>query len=164
MTSLSLLAGRTVPPSQDTVSGQYRPAVICSLGLQGKEGSDPKLDSQVKISMFLRVNFGLNMCFGCSKEPSHAFKYPRHVFWLRKEEKYSKTYVRRPHSKRPKIGFQDKLSLNAGQTYSRMLQGEHSAILSTFIKLPFVIKIFVLSIFEWPFYTCFTVHFLLNTL
>ena len=25
----------------------------------------------------------------------------------------------------------------------------HSAILSTFIKLPFVIKIFVLSIFEW---------------
>ena len=28
-----------------------------------------------------------------------------------------------------------------------MLQGEHSAILSTFIKLPFVIKIFALSIF-----------------
>ena len=38
-----------------------------------------------------------------------------------------------------------------------MLQGEHSAILSTFIKLPFVIKTFVLSIFEWPFYTGFTV-------
>ena len=38
-----------------------------------------------------------------------------------------------------------------------LLQGEHSAILSTFIKLPFIIKIFVLSIFEWPFYTCFTV-------
>ena len=38
-----------------------------------------------------------------------------------------------------------------------MLQGEHSAILSTFIKLPFVIKIFVLSIFEWPFYTSLTV-------
>ena len=42
-----------------------------------------------------------------------------------------------------------------------MLQGEHSAILSTFIKLPFVIKIFVLSIFECPFeglfYTGFTV-------
>ena len=35
---------------------------------------------------------------------------------------------------------------------------EHSAILSTFFKLPFVIKIFVLSIFEWPFYTGFTVH------
>ena len=39
-----------------------------------------------------------------------------------------------------------------------MLQGEHSAILSTFIKLPFVIKIFVLSIFEWPLYTGFTVE------
>ena len=38
-----------------------------------------------------------------------------------------------------------------------MLQGEHSAILSTFIKLPFVIKIFALSIFQWPFYTSFTV-------
>ena len=28
----------------------------------------------------------------------------------------------------------------------------------TFIKVPFVIKIFVLSIFEWMFYTGFTVH------
>ena len=34
---------------------------------------------------------------------------------------------------------------------------EHSAILSTFIKLPFVIKIFVLSIFEWPLKTGLTV-------
>ena len=34
---------------------------------------------------------------------------------------------------------------------------EHSAILSTFIKLPFVIKIFVSSIFEWLFYTGFTI-------
>ena len=38
-----------------------------------------------------------------------------------------------------------------------MLQGEHSAILSTFIKLPFVVEIFVLSIFEWPLKTGFTV-------
>ena len=70
------------------------------------------------------------------------------------------------HSKRPKIGFQDQLSLNADQKccrmlqgeHSAMLQGEHSAILLTFLKLPFVIKIFVLSIFEWPFYTVFTVN------
>ena len=27
-----------------------------------------------------------------------------------------------------------------------------------FVKLPFVIKIFVMSIFEWPFYTGFTVN------
>ena len=39
-----------------------------------------------------------------------------------------------------------------------MLKREHSAKLSTFIKLPFVIKIFVLSIFERPFYTGSTVH------
>ena len=43
-----------------------------------------------------------------------------------------------------------------------MLQGEHSAILSTFIKLPFVIKIFVLSIFERPFFTGFTVTWKIN--
>ena len=39
-----------------------------------------------------------------------------------------------------------------------MLQGEHSAILLTFIKLPLVIKMFVLSIFEWLSYTGFTVY------
>ena len=48
---------------------------------------------------------------------------------------YSKTCVKRPLSKR-------QLSLNAGQKYCRMLKGEHSAILPTFIKLPFVIKIY----------------------
>ena len=68
---------------------------------------------------------------------------------------YSKTCVKQPVSKRPKNGFQDQLSLNAGQKYCRMLQEKHSAIFSTFIKLSFVIKIFVLSIFEWRFYTGF---------
>ena len=62
------------------------------------------------------------------------------------------------HSKRrPKICVQDQLSLNVGQNYCRMLQGKHSAIMSTFIKLAFVIKIFVLSIFEWPLKTGFIV-------
>ena len=68
------------------------------------------------------------------------------------------TCVKRPLSKRPKLGFQDQLLLNAGQKYCRMLQGKHSAILSTFIKLLFIIKIFVLSILEWPFYTGLTVQ------
>ena len=36
-------------------------------------------------------------------------------------------------------------------------KGDHSAILSTFIKLPFVFKTFVLSFFEWSFYIGFTV-------
>ena len=74
----------------------------------------------------------------------------------RTETLYSKTCVKRPLRKSPKLGFQDQLSLNAGQKYCRMLQGEHSAILSTFIKLPFIIKIFVLSIFSGFGYTGFT--------
>ena len=37
---------------------------------------------------------------------------------------------------------------------------EHSAILSTFIKLLLVIKIFVLSIFEWPLKTGLTIFYL----
>ena len=79
--------------------------------------------------------------------------------------------------KQIKFYFRPWLSLNAGQKYCRMLQTkilmtngslmkvasiaeclEHSAILATFIKLPFVIKIFVLSIIEWPFFTGFTVR------
>ena len=70
---------------------------------------------------------------------------------------YSKTCVKRQLSKTPKIDFQDQLELNVGQKYCRMLPLEHSAIRSTFIQLPFVIKICVLSIFDWPFYTGFTV-------
>ena len=60
--------------------------------------------------------------------------------------------------KRPKNGFQDRLSLSAGQMCCRMLRSEHSAILSTFIDLPVVIKIFfIVFFFERSFYTGFTV-------
>ena len=79
------------------------------------------------------------------------------MFWHYLMTTYSKTCLKQPLFKRPKIGFQDQLSINAGQKYCRMLQWEHSALLSTFIKLPFVIKIFVLSIFEWPLKTVLTV-------
>ena len=48
------------------------------------------------------------------------------------------------------MGFQYQLSFNAGQKYCRMLQGEHSAILSISVELPHGFKTFVLSIFEWP--------------
>ena len=57
----------------------------------------------------------------------------------------------------PKIGFQDLLLLYASQKYYRMLPLEHSVILLTFIKLPFVIKIFVLSSFKGLLETGFTV-------
>ena len=72
--------------------------------------------------------------------------------------KYSKTCLKRPLKKNIKIGFKDQLKLNAGQKYCRILQGEHSAIFSTFIKVPFVINILVLSIFQWQLKTGFTVH------
>ena len=45
-----------------------------------------------------------------------------------------------------------------------MLPLEHSAILSTIIKLPFVIKTFVLSIFKWPLETGSTVVSKCNTI
>ena len=38
------------------------------------------------------------------------------------ESLYSQTSVKWPLSKRPQIGFQDQLSLNAGQKYCRMLK------------------------------------------
>ena len=64
---------------------------------------------------------------------------------------YSKTCVNGHSQKDQKLVFKTNYHL-------MQVQGEHSAILSTFIKLPFVIKTFVLSIFEWPFITGFTVH------
>ena len=39
------------------------------------------------VIIFLSIN--LDMCCGCSKEPSHwdsSFEYPQHMFWLRKKK------------------------------------------------------------------------------
>ena len=33
------------------------------------------------LNIFLPIS--LNICFGCSKEPSHPFEYPQHMFLLR---------------------------------------------------------------------------------
>ena len=74
---------------------------------------------------------------------------------------YSKICLKRSLKKNTKIGFQDRLLLHADQKYCGMLQGEHSAIISTFIKLPFSIKTFVLYIFEWPLKTGFTVSYII---
>ena len=65
-------------------------------------------------------------------------------------------------TQKEEILFQDQLSLNAGQKYCIMLQGKHSAILLTFIKLPFVINFFVLSICEWLLETGLTLLLKLN--
>ena len=39
---------------------------------------------------------------------------------------------------------------------------QNALLLSTFIKLPIAIKTFVLSIFEWPLKTAFTVFIVLK--
>ena len=44
---------------------------------------NPKKLRKIAI-IFLSIS--LNMCFGCSKEPSHrdgSFEFPQHMFWLR---------------------------------------------------------------------------------
>ena len=62
-----------------------------------------------------------------------------------------------PYTVKPALSFQDELSLNAGQKYCRMLQESILQYFRPSQNLPFVVKTFVLSIFEWPFYTGFTV-------
>ena len=74
----------------------------------------------------------------------------------------SKTCVKRPLSKRPKMVFQTNYPLMQVKSIAECSKREHSAILSTFIKQPVFIKIFVLSIFVLPFYTCFTITVLIS--
>ena len=65
------------------------------------------------------------------------------------------------HSKRrPTIGFLRQIITKCRSKVLQNAPREHSAILSTFIKLPFVFKTFVLPtcIFEWPLKTGFTVN------
>ena len=41
--------------------------------------------------MIIFLFISLNMCLGCSKEPSHrdgSFEYPQHMFWLRNKKKF----------------------------------------------------------------------------
>ena len=61
------------------------------------------------------------------------------------------------HSKRiPKIGLARPITALCRSKVLQNAPREHCAILSTFIKLPFVFKAFILSIFEWLLKTCFT--------
>ena len=50
-----------------------------------------------------------------------------------------------------KLVFKTNFRLKQVKSIAECSKGEHSAKLITFIKLPFVIKIFVVSIIEWPF-------------
>ena len=67
---------------------------------------------------------------------SHSSKIPDQMrVELKWEEEYSKICLKQPLKKKIKNWFQDQLLLNVGQKYCRMLQGEHSAILLTFINI-----------------------------
>ena len=82
--------------------------------------------------------------------------HPKIKAWALNGEDYSKTCLKRPLKKKTKTD---------SQCRSKVLQNaprEHSAILSAFIKLPFVFKTLLLSIFEWlldRFY-CITISYL----
>ena len=83
----------------------------------------------------------------CMKFRTHTYPYGI----------YSKTCVKMVTLKK---GHKLVFKTNYQLCRSKVLQNaplEHSAILLTFIKLPFVIKIFVLFILEWLFYTGFIV-------
>ena len=74
-----------------------------------------------------------------------------------------KTFLKRSLKKKTKIGFQYQLLLNASQKYCRMLQWEHSAILSTFIKLASALRalfcLFLSGLLRQALKTGFTVLF-----
>ena len=70
---------------------------------------------------------------------------------------YSKKPVLSGHSKRTKLVFKTDYRLMQAKVLQNA-PSEHSAILLTFIKLPFVYKTYVWSIFEWLLKTGFTVY------
>ena len=50
-------------------------------------GLDKQSFERIIVNFFLPIRF--NICFGCSKEPSHydgSFEYPQHMFWLRNKK------------------------------------------------------------------------------
>ena len=54
-----------------------------------KKKKKMKKKKKRKIAIFFFLSISLNICFGCSKEPSHrdgSFEYPQHMFWLRSKK------------------------------------------------------------------------------
>ena len=92
------------------------------------------------------------------KEPNQTNELYQHDY------RYSKTCVKQPLKKKTKNWLSRPI---IARCRSKVLQNapralEHYAVPLTFIKLPFVIKIFVLSFFEWLLKTGFTVFWLEN--
>ena len=100
----------------------------------------------------------------CVTDGTKIFKKlrPKFVFIWRPDcflVLYSKS-VLSGHSKRtPKLVFNTNNGLMQVKRIAECSPMEHSAILLTFIKLPFSIKAIILSIFKSPLKTGFTVQF-----
>ena len=111
--------------------------VLCLVLVQpGKTGKQPDMTEKVLTG---------TKCINRTQNPN-----------LRKQ--YSVKPDLSDHSKRrPKIGFPDRLSLNAGQKYCRMLQESILQYFRPSLNYHMSVKTFVLSIFEWPLKTGFTV-------
>ena len=61
----------------------------------------PVKEINLRKTALIFLSISLNMCFGCSKEPSRrdgSFEYPQHTFWLRKKKNnfQLRTPIRRP--------------------------------------------------------------------
>ena len=90
----------------------YVPATYVAL-FQRPTTNKPICDSlQTKRRALILVQTVRKVCQ--QTKPVGRVKYP-----------YSKTCIKRPLSKRPKIGFQDQLSLNVGQNIAECSKGIH---------------------------------------
>ena len=65
--------------------------------------------------------------------------------------RYSKTCLKRPLKTKSINWFSSPIIAICSSKVLQNAPREHSVIFSTFIKLPFVFRVFVLSIFEWSF-------------
>ena len=83
----------------------------------------------------------------------HIFYPPNYLVYM-----YSKTFVKQPLSKTPKTGFQDQLSLNAGQVKSIAECSKGSILQYFWPSLSYHLSLRCCFVyFEWPFYTGLTV-------
>ena len=76
-------------------------------------------------------------------------------------KQYSKTCLKQPLKRRPKIGFQDRLSLNAGQKFCRMLQESILQYFRPALSYNRTLRHLFFPIFEWPLTSGLTVYFFL---
>ena len=65
-------------------------------------GIGPVKQIKLRKIAIIFLSISLNMCFWCSKEPSHrdgSFEYPQHMFWLRnkKNDFQSRTLIWGPY-------------------------------------------------------------------